>query len=84
MEESKDPMASYRQKIAATAINQRHQRAAEKELARQAKEWQRRDAGCQRVIDDYIGDQLLKRKRENKIQAKSKLRAMALVMSSRQ
>ena len=39
MEESKDPTASYKLKIAATAINQRHRRAAEKQLARQAKEW---------------------------------------------
>ena len=39
MEESKDPTAPYKQKIAATAINPRHRRAAEKELARQAKEW---------------------------------------------
>ena len=36
------------------------------------------------MIEDYICDQLIKRKRENKIQHKSNLRAMALVMSSQQ
>ena len=39
MEESKDLTAPYKQKIAATAINQRHRRAAEKQLAQQVKEW---------------------------------------------